>query len=466
MSESEPTQVSGFSSVGDAPWTFEELERGPHVDRSIIIAEGLKEFASWCLRLLIIAAATYMVWFVGKQVWQGILPVVFAIIVSSVLWTPTKWLRDRGLPAGLAALISIVSTLGIFGAVIAAMAPSIGRQSQTLYLQTYEMLLQAQLTLQEPPFNLDSEDLNDLFSNSISWLQNQSGQIATEVFSGLGTMSIVVVTLGVVLVLTFFFLKDGDRFLPWLRGITGERAGLHLTELLSRMWKTLSGFIRAQAVVSLVDAICIGTGLVLIGVPMALALATLTFFAGFIPIVGAFVAGALAVLIALVSLGVTKALLVLILVVAVQQLEGNILSPMLQSKAMNLHPVIVLLSVTLGGSLFGIIGAFLAVPVAAMIAVFFRYLNDIIALKVGEKTTEEIQFATQDSEMQIKWVAEFGKLFRDGGLQKLLPQRQPAAAATIAAEEDDAKDLVGSMLNRAGKTTKKLAQTFPKIRRK
>lgn len=458
MSESE------LGPAEDSAWSFDELAPNTHIDRSHIIGEGLKEFAGWCLRLLIIAAATYVVWFVGKQVWQGLLPVALAIIVSSVLWGPTKRLRQLGLPPALAALTTVVSTLAVFGAVIAAMAPSIGRQSQTLYLQTYEMLLQAQLTLQGPPFNLDYNDLNDLFSDAVSWLQKRSGQIATEVFSGLGTMTVVIVTLGVVLVLTFFFLKDGDRFLPWLRGITGERVGLHLTELLSRMWQTLSGFIRAQAAVSLVDAVCIGTGLVLIGVPMALALATLTFFAGFIPIVGAFVAGALAVLIALVSLGITKAVFVLILVVAVQQLEGNILSPILQSKAMNLHPVIVLVSVTIGGSLFGIMGAFLAVPVAAMIAVFFRYLNDIIALSAGEKTTDEIEFATQDQEMQVKWTAEFGRLFRDSGLQRMLPQRGNQQRDD---EENPAKEKAGQELEILGEIVAnpigKLAQLFPKM---
>lgn len=460
MSESDAAQDRNLlndATGEESSWTFDELAPVTQIDRSIIIAEGLREFASWCLRLLIIVAATYVTWFIGKQVWQGLLPVTFAIIVSSVLWGPTKKLRQVGFSPGFAALTSILSTLAIFTAIILAMAPSIGRQSQTLYLQTYEMALRAQLVLQEPPFNLEYEDLNELFSNVVGWLQNQSGRIATEVFSGLGTMSVVVVTLGVVLVLTFFFLKDGDRFLPWVRGITGERVGLHLTELLSRMWNTLSGFIRAQAIVSMVDAVFIGTGLLIIGVPMALALATLTFFAGFIPIVGAFVAGALAVLVALVSLGLTKAIFVLVLVTAVQQIEGNILSPMLQSKAMNLHPVIVLVSVTIGGSLFGIVGAFLAVPVAAMIAVFFRYLNDIIALRAGEKTTDEIQFATADHDMQVKWSEQFGKMFRDSGLQMIIPHRQPAETP------------VTKMTNSPAPSTsrrQKLIQLFEKLRRR
>jgi len=118
--------------------------------------------------------------------------------------------------------------------------------------------------------------------------------------------------------------------------------------------------------------------------------------AGFIPIVGAVVAGALAVLIALVTLGFTKALIVLAIVLATQQLEGNVLSPMLQSRAMNLHPVIVLVSVTVGGTLFGLVGGFLAVPAAAMVAVVYRYLLEVLRINAGELGADDIEFATDE----------------------------------------------------------------------
>ena len=145
---------------------------------------------------------------------------------------------------------------------------------------------------------------------------------------------------------------------------------------------------------SAIDAIFIGLGLVLLNVPLAGPLAILTFFGGFIPMVGAFVAGALSVLIALVAVDFNTAVMALLLVIAVQQLEGNILQPVLQSRAMNVHPVIILLSVTLGSTLFGIIGAFLAVPCAAMIAVILRYMGDLTDLATGEKTSQDIEFAT------------------------------------------------------------------------
>ena len=128
------------------------------------------------------------------------------------------------------------------------------------------------------------------------------------------------------------------------------------------MWNTLGGFIRTQALVSFIDAFFIGAGLLIPQVPLAGVLTVITFMGGFIPIVGAFVAGALAVLIALVTNGMTTALIVLGIILAVQQLEGNVLQPWLQAKSMDLHAVVVLLAVTLGGTLFGITGAFLAVP--------------------------------------------------------------------------------------------------------
>ena len=160
-------------------------------------------------------------------------------------------------------------------------------------------------------------------------------------------------------------------------------------EVLARCWRTLGAFIRTQVIVSAIDAIFIGIGLVLLGVPLALTLATLTFFGGFIPIVGALIAGALAVLVALVTVGWGTALTVLALILVVQQVEGNVLSPILQGKSLRLHAAVVLLAVTAGGTLFGITGAFLAVPVVATAAEILRYLGERIDDPVGRGAERE-----------------------------------------------------------------------------
>jgi len=143
------------------------------------------------------------------------------------------------------------------------------------------------------------------------------------------------------------------------------------------------------------DAVIIGGGLMILGVELAIPLAVLTFFAAYIPIVGAFVSGALAVLVTLVTNGTGDAIWALVIVVAVQQLEGNVLSPMLQGKNMNLHPAVVLLGVTAGGSLFGIIGALLAVPVVATTAEVLRYINERIDDAVGPNAPPEDSQATE-----------------------------------------------------------------------
>lgn len=379
--------------------------REDRVDRNVVFNDWLASSAKFALRILVIAVFLYAVGQLIGMFWAGVLPVVLSLIVCTVLGPIAAALRRRRVPAGLAALLTMLLFFGVLAALGMIIAPDIVGQSRLLYIQALEGLQRLQLWAQGPPLNLDPESLNEGVDEITNWVQNQAGAIAGGVFSGINTAAGLSVTLMVLFVLTFFFLKDGHRFLPWLRTATGGRTGLYLTELLTRAWNTLSGFIRAQAVCSLVDAIVIGTGIAIVGVPMAFTLAVITFVLGFIPIVGAVVAGALAVLIALVTLGFTKALIVLGIVLATQQLEGNVLSPLLQSRAMNLHPVIVLVSVTVGGALFGLMGAFLAVPVAATIAVVYRYTLEVLRINAGEIGAADLDFATHEGQL-IAEIAE------------------------------------------------------------
>lgn len=379
---------------------------GDQLDRSIVVGKMATAAAMWAVRLLVIGAFLYAAGKMLGNFWGGLLPIVLAILICTVLSPISGRLRRIGVPGALAAILTILGFFGIFGALFAYIAPSFARQSQVLYLQTVEGIQRLQLWAQGPPLNLDPEDLYRYVDEVASWLQSRAGDIAGSVFSGIGTATSIIITMIIVVVLTFFFLKDGHAFLPWLRNATGRRAGWHLTEALTRAWNTLGGFIRAQAIVSAVDAVFIGLGLIIIGVPLAMALAIITFIAGFIPFVGAIVAGALSVTIALVSLGFSQAIAVLILVLVVQQLESNLLSPWLQSKAMNLHPVVVLISVTVGATIFDLIGAFLAVPAAAMIAVAYRYIQDMLQLQSGEKTVDDIDFSTVAGRLVGKYTEE------------------------------------------------------------
>jgi predicted PurR-regulated permease PerM len=366
------------------------------VDRSTVIGEGLKATAAWSLRLIVIGVALFLVfWLLGK-VWVGVRPILLALIVSTVLWPPVAWLAKHRWPPALAAASVLLGALLVLLGLFAAVAQPMVTQSVQLANSAVTGIEQVQDWLTGPPVNLASERIDTVTAAVIDRLQGSASQIAAGVFSGVSAVTSSVVTAVLVLVLTFFFIKDGPAFLPWLRRETGPDIGGHLTEVFSRSWKTLGDFIRVQAIVSFVDAFFIGLGLVVLGVPLAAALAVLTFFAGFIPIVGALAAGTLAVLVALVSNGLTTALIVLGIIIVVQQLESNVLQPVLQGRSLNLHAAVVLLAVTAGGTLFGIIGAFLAVPVAAVTAAVLRYMSEQISLRTGEVHANELPSTTPE----------------------------------------------------------------------
>ncbi|MDC7104628.1 AI-2E family transporter [Corynebacterium falsenii] len=391
-------------------------------DRAEVIGTSVRWFAGWCVRFIIMIAAAYLAAMAFGKLWAGILPVVLSIIVCTVLWPVVRFLRQKAkFPKALAVLVTILGFFALIAGVFALIAPGAVDQSRTLINQANGGVRTIQNWLQGPPLNLQESQFNDYLDQATNWIQNKSGDIATTVATGAAETVSMLATLLIMLVLTFFFLKDGENFLPMVRRVTGRRVGWHLTEVLTRCWNTLGGFIRTQAIVSLIDAFFIGLGLVILNVPLAGALAFLTFCGGFIPIVGAFVAGTLSVLVALVANGFTTALIVLAIIIAVQQLEGNVLSPVLQSRAMNVHAVIILLAVTLGSALFGIVGAFLAVPTAAMLAVIFRYMGDLTDLATGEKTADEIAFATragsltgeQSEQAARRWQALRNNAFRN-----------------------------------------------------
>lgn len=412
-----PDRAQDRQEQKSAPQDIEWSDITPHppgdqVDRSVVLGHGIKQAATWALRLIILGAFIYFLGRIVGRFWAGVLPIAFALIICTMLAPISRQLRNAGFPSSLAALITLGGFVSLVGGTIFFIAPDFVRQSQGLYLQTVEGIQRVQVWLQGPPLHLNSDDLSNFIEEVFTWLQEQADTIVGGVFAGIETATSMVITLFVVLVLTFFFLKDGHKFLPWLRRATGRRTGWHLTELFTRAWLTLGGFIRAQALVSLIDAIFIGLGLVIIGVPLALALAIITFMAGFIPFAGAITAGALSTLIALVSLGFTEAIMVLIVVVAVQQLESNILSPWFQARAMNLHPVVVLISVITGTALFNLIGAFLAVPVAAMIAVGYRYVQDLLTLNSGERRARDITSVTIAGELAAKFTEDNGRNLR------------------------------------------------------
>ncbi|GAB3347043.1 AI-2E family transporter [Modestobacter lapidis] len=327
-------------------------------------------------QLLLISAALIVIGYVLGKLWVILLPVVLGLLFSTVLWPATRFLRKHGWPPALASIVTLLVFLGAVGGIVAVIAPQVVGQVEDLANGFAAGLQQVQEWIAGPPLNLGDEQIGNAVDSVINSVQSNAQNIAGYAVTTATTIGTLLINLVLALVLTFFFLKDGPRWTPWLAAQTGPRAAPHVAALSTKAWKTLSEFIRQQALVGFVDAFFIGLGLLILGVPLVLPLAVLTFFGAFIPIIGAFVAGAFAVLIALVDQGFTTALIVLGIVLLVQQLEGNVLQPIIQGRGLNLHAAVVILAVTAGSSLAGIIGAFLAVPVTALIAVAYRYGRD------------------------------------------------------------------------------------------
>ncbi|HEX8867952.1 MAG TPA: AI-2E family transporter [Lentzea sp.] len=347
-------------------------------DKGEAIGHGVSWLARWSLRTALAALGFWMVFWLLGQLWVVVMPVLLGLLITTVLWPPARWLMAKGLNSALSATIVLVVGLAVLGGVIAAISASIASGVPEIATSATKAVQQLQDWVAGPPFNLRGSDLDRLIQQGVEQVKSSIGSIANGLLTGAGAVTSGVVTGLVALLLAFFFVKDGMRFTPWLRGLVGERAGGHVTTVLERIWVTLGSFIRSQAIVSLIDAVFIGAGLVILGVPLAVPLAALTFLGGFIPIIGAFIAGALAVLVALVSNGLTTAIIMLVIVIVVQQVEGNVLQPILQSRSLRLHAAVVLLVVTAGTSLYGIAGAFFSVPVAAAVAVVMRYLGEVI----------------------------------------------------------------------------------------
>ncbi|TFV66868.1 AI-2E family transporter [Blastococcus sp. CT_GayMR20] len=345
-------------------------DRGPRLQA----ASRTLAIASW--RFLLITAAIVVLGYVLGRLWSILLPIVLGLLIATVLWPATRFLRRHGWPPALAASVVLIGFIAAFVGIIAAIAPSVADQVTELADQASAALQDVQEWLQGPPFNLGEDQIGDAVDSVINSIQGNAQNIAGYALTGASAVGNSLINLVLALVLVFFFLKDGPRWVPWLSAQTGPRASRHVAALSYKTWSTLSEFIRQQALVGFIDALFIGIGLWIFDVPLVLPLAVLTFFGGFIPIIGAFVAGAFAVLIALVDEGFTVALIILAIVILVQQIEGNVLQPIIQGRGFNLHAAVVILAVTAGSSLAGIIGAFLSVPIAALIAVIYRYIRD------------------------------------------------------------------------------------------
>ncbi|HEU4488130.1 MAG TPA: AI-2E family transporter [Actinomycetota bacterium] len=329
--------------------------------------------ASW--KFLAVAAAGAVVLFALVQLRVVVFPVIAAIFLSTLIHPVVTLLQQRGLPRLPSVALAMAGALGLLAGLVALLAPQVANEFGTLSEDVRSGSRQVIQWLSRGPLELTRTELDRYFDRALSQLETNSSTITSGVLAGAIKLGEVVVGIILSLVLTFFFVKDGAAMFSWLTSHFEERRQRSLNLLGERLWETLGAYLRGLAIVGMVDAVLIGIALMLIGVPLVIPLAVLTFFGAFLPLIGATVAGVVAALVALVSGGVVDALLVGAAILVIQQVEGHVLQPVVLGRAIKLHPVVVLLSLAAGGVLGGIAGAFLAVPIAALATVVGSHIK-------------------------------------------------------------------------------------------
>lgn len=338
-----------------------------HVGPGDPVHPTLDRLAGYSWRFLVVGAATLAVLWLLARLRIVLIPLVVTLLLSRVLTVPAAWLRARRWPKALAAGATVVGFLAVlaagFAVIGAAAADELDELGPTLATAVDDV---ERWLVEDSPFDLDRGDIRRLraeLSDAVrTSLASSSGAVVS------GAIVVVEVLIGVVLglILTFFALKDGDRFLAWASGLVPPRRR-HVAGVLSRQaWATLGGYLRGAALLGVVEGAVIAVALAVVGAKLAMPVALLTFMAAFVPFVGAIVAGAVAVLVALATAGADGALVVLVVAVLLQQLDNDLLAPVVYGRALNLHPVVVLLAIITGGALFGLAGSFFAVPLTAV----------------------------------------------------------------------------------------------------
>lgn len=303
-----------------------------------------------------------------------VIPLVLALFPAAVLMPPTRMLKRR-MPSGLAALLVVLGFLGLLAGIVAVLAPSVGDEIGDLDDEVQNGADQLQDFLADGPFGFQPVQLDELVANARERFLSGDG-LATGVLGAATAVAEGFAALVFLLFALFFYLKDGEKIARWLRNLFPVRVRADVEEMGFRSWQTVGAYIRGQLFIALVDATLIGIGIAVLRVPLALPLSVLVFFGGLFPIVGAFLSGGVAVLVALATTSPTTALILLAVIVAVQQLEGHILAPVVLGRAVELHPLAAIAALTAGAVLLGVLGAFLSIPIAASLARAAGYLRN------------------------------------------------------------------------------------------
>ncbi len=335
----------------------------------------VRKGAAWSWRLLVILAAVVALLWVFKRLEIIVVPVALATILAALLMPAVDFLDRRGAPRAGAVALMLLSGFAVVGGIMSFVVTQFIEGAPELTQQVSRSIDGMRNWLIDGPLHLSRDQIDNAGNAAIEALQNNQERVTTGALSTAGTVTEIVTGAVLVLFTLIFLLQGGRNIFAFVTQIFPVHVRDRVREAGKAGFHSLIGYVRATFLVALVDAVGIGTGLAIMGVPLALPLASLVFLGAFIPLVGAVVAGALAVVVALIAKGFIYALITLGLVIAVQQLEGHVLQPLVMGRAVSIHPLAIVLVIAGGGVLAGIVGALLAVPVLAFLNSAVRVLT-------------------------------------------------------------------------------------------
>ncbi|VEG51110.1 permease [Mycolicibacterium aurum] len=345
----------------------------PYADESV--TPLVRKAAAWSWRLLLIFTVIVVVLWIILQLEILVVPVALATILAALLLPVVDFLHRRGAPRGGAVALVLLSGIALFGGLLAFVVTQFIDGAPALVGQVTTSIEGVGTWLTEGPLHVSSQQINQFRDAAIEALRSNQEKLTSGALSTAGTVTEIVTGALLVLFTLIFLLQGGRNIFSFVTQIFPSHVRGRVRDAGRAGFRSLIGYVRATFLVAAVDAIGIGVGLAIMGIPLALPLASLVFMGAFVPLIGAVLTGMLAVIVALIAKGWIYALITLALIVAVQQLEGHVLQPLVMGRAVAIHPLAIVLAIAGGAVLAGIVGALLAVPALAFLNSAIRVLN-------------------------------------------------------------------------------------------
>ena len=335
----------------------------------------VRKAAAWSWRLLVILGAIVALLWLIHRLEVIVVPVALAAILTALLLPAVDWLDRRGAPRGAAVALVLLSGFAFFGGIMSFVVSQFISGLPELTEQVTRSIDNATRWLIDGPAHLSLEQIDKAGDAAAKALRDNQEKLTLGALSTAATLTEIVTGALLMLFTLIFLLYGGRSIYAYLTRIVPAHSRDRVRAAGRAGFGSLIGYVRATLLVALVDAVGIGAGLAIMGVPLALPLASLVFLGAFIPLIGAVLSGFLAVVVALLAKGFVYALITFGLVIAVQQLEAHVLQPLVMGRAVSIHPLAIVLAIATGAVLAGIIGALLAVPVLAFLNSAFRVLG-------------------------------------------------------------------------------------------